>query len=289
MCYIFSVTLKNGFNRLTQLFEFNNYKVFLRAALNTRAKTQRGVRSRFAEALGCRSGYVTQVLNGKSDLSLEQGNLACDFFGLTDEESEFFLLLLIHGRAGSRHLQSRIEKQISRARENRLNLKNRFNVKSISLENQTLFYSNWQYLAVLTALSVPQLQTKETLGAYLNLPQKRVAEIIEAMEHWGLIVFKNGKYQPGIYRTHLGKDSPMLAKHHINWRIQALQSIERQSPQDLHYSSVVSLSEKDALLAKEKLAQSLEEVAAIVAPSPEEKVCSLCLDFFDLGQTSRQM
>ena len=133
-------------------------------------------------------------------------------------------------------------------------------------------------------LSVPALRTKESICRQTGLPLKRVSEVLEFLERSSLITFKNGKYAPGAYRTHLGKDSPMITKHHVNWRVQSIQSIERQNEQDLHYSSVVSLSAKDMQVIKERIVQVLQDIAKVIEPSPEEKVCSLaaCRIFLSL-------
>lgn len=264
---------------MIQVFDFKDYKLFLKKALLSRGK---GARSRFAEFIGCRSGYITQVLEGTADLSLEQGDLATEFFGQTNEESEFFLLLLMAGRAGTKRLRARHENQIAQRLEARSNLKDRFKVGTISEEIQAVFYSNWQYLAVLSVTSLPHVQTVEAVAAHLKIPLKRTTEIFEYLERAGLIAIKNGKASPGLVRTHLGEDSPMLPKHHINWRLRAIQSIENRQENNLHYSSVISLSVQDAIRIKERLIMMIEEVATIVAPSPEEQLSSLCLDFFEV-------
>lgn len=267
---------------MIQLYEFIDYKIYLKKALNYRLKSQKGVRSRLAEAISCRSGYITQVLEGAANLSLEQADFTSQFLGHTDEESEYFLLLVIYERAGTKQLKGKIEKQIRRNQELHLNLKNRFKVNIISEESQMILYSSWQYLAILTLIGVPKFQSKESLSEYLQLPLKRISEIFETLEQHGLISFKNGRYFPEINRTHLGKDSPMISKHHINWRLKAIQSIEKQVDADLHYSSVVSLAVKDVPIVKERLIKALEETSTIISPSKEECVFSLCMDFFGL-------
>ncbi len=267
---------------MIQLFNFIQYKPYVAKTLDGISKTKKGARSRFAEAIQCRPGYVTQVLNGSSDLSLEQADLASSFFGHTEEESRYFLILVMHERAGTRQLKQKIAVQIDESREKYLNLKKRFQVQEISDADQLFFYDSWQNLAVLTLLSIARFQNKEALSAHLHLPLKRISEILEFLERSGLMKVKGDRYLPGTHRTHLGKDSPMIARHHTNWRIQAIQSIERPSERDLHYSSVVSLSAKDMHTVKQRLVEVLEEIAQIIAPSPEEKVCSFCVDFFEV-------
>lgn len=266
---------------MAQLFEFTDYKAYMKKSLDERGKGERGIRSRLAEALSCRPGYITQVLEGDSDLSLEQAQLASQFFGQTQDENEYFLLLVIYGRASIPTLRENIQKQIKRRREEQHNLKNRFKVDEVSKENQMLFYSNWIYIAIFTMLGVPKFQTKEAISEHFHLPLKRVSELLVELEKMGLVTTKGNRFIPTGNRTHLGKGSPMLAKHHINWRMQAVQAIEKDQD-NFHYSSVISLSEKDAYAVKERLSKALEDIAQIVEPSKDEKVLSLCMDFFEI-------
>ncbi len=61
-----------------------------------------------------------------------------------------------------------------------------------------------------------------------------------------------------------------------------MQSIEKtQARGGLHYSSVVSVSETDAEKIHELLIQTLQSVREIVRDSPEEKLRSFCMDWFE--------
>jgi hypothetical protein len=68
----------------------------------------------------------------------------------------------------------------------------------------------------------------------------------------------------------------------LNWRLQAMDSLEREDLQDLHYSAIVSLSQQDVRKLKNKMLENIKEYLEVVRPSKEEQVFSLCLDFFDV-------
>lgn len=267
---------------MTQIFDSTEYKEYLEIALEATGRTVKGVRTRFAEAVGCRPGYITQIISGPAHLSLEQADLASVFLNHTEEESEYLLLLVILARAGTERLRKKIEAQVHRKQAERHNLKSRFKVKSLSGEQQLTFYSHWHYLAVLTTLSVPSFQTKESLSEKLNLPLKKITAIVDFLEQTELVVRQKNRFVPGVQRTHLGKDSVMLPKHHLNWRLQAMQSIENVKEGDLHYSSVIGISKKDVHRVRERIIQALEDIATIIEPSKEECIYSLCIDYFNL-------
>lgn len=63
-----------------------------------------------------------------------------------------------------------------------------------------------------------------------------------------------------------------------------MEHIHRADKGNLHFSSVYTMSEKDFIKIKEKLLENFQEVWNIVRPSNEEKLCTLNLDFFELGK-----
>jgi hypothetical protein len=78
----------------------------------------------------------------------------------------------------------------------------------------------------------------------------------------------------------LEKESPFIIKHHTNWRLKAIQSFEQESERELHYTSVISLSQSDVLKLKTLFVNSIDKYNEIVRPSKEEACYCLCLDFF---------
>ena len=73
-----------------------------------------------------------------------------------------------------------------------------------------------------------------------------------------------------------------ILKHHTNWRVKALESLENETLEDLHYSGVVSLSESDVIRIKNLLLDQLKENLKIIASSKEERLFVLNIDFFNL-------
>ncbi len=267
-----------------ELFDFLSYREYLLAWIASHPKKGRGLRASMATSIHCPLSHVSQVLKGVSDFTFEQSEEVNEFMGHTHEQSDYFLLLVQSARAGTPKLKKRIESQIKKIREKRLVLKERLEVKhSVSPESQAIFYSSWQYAAIHILLTIEKFQTKESIAKYLNLSLRKTSEIIEFMMSHGLVIQKNGRYQVGTTRVHLGNDSPMISKHHINWRLQAIQSLEKENhAEDLHYSSVVSISKQDVALIKSILIKTIENTKSVIRDSKEEELHSFCLDFFKI-------
>lgn len=264
------------------IFSFLSYKTYLSSKTGA-SNTKRGVKTALAKALGCQPTYISQVLHGTAHLSLEQAEKANSFFSHTDDEEFFFLLLVQMDRAGTRSLKKHFRKQIDDFLNKRLVLTHRLGPKkTLGLNEQAIYYSSWIYSAVHIALTIPKLRSQVSLSEYFSLPIKRIKQVLEFLYSVGLAEDKNGTLNVGSSQVRLGKDSHNILKHHTNWRNQAMESLEREEIQDMHYSGVVSLSRKDVIKIKNILLDAVDESQNIIKHSKEEELCALNIDFFSL-------
>jgi uncharacterized protein (TIGR02147 family) len=264
------------------LFEFNGYKPYLRQVLGS-GKRRSGHRSKLALFLSCQTAHVSQVLNGGTHFSVEQAYRINAFLSHGREESHFFFLLVNFDRAGSKDLQEYYQAQIDEIRRRRSVIKNRVDsTHTVPHEHQTRYYSSWHYLAIHMALSIPELQSRDQLAAYFHLPLSVIVEAVDFLLSIGLAELRDGRYVIGPSHIHLGHDTSDINKHHMNWRVQAMDSLIRVSPSDLHYSVVFSLSAKDAAKLKERLIATIKANLEDVNPSKEEVLFCSSIDFFEV-------
>ena len=264
------------------LFDYLDYKQYLSDFIREKPGKGHGFRTVIAEAVGCRVAFISQVLNQEAHFSLEQAENVNVLLGHTPEESDYFLLIVSFERAGSQRLRERLKRQIERAREKRQILKERVDIKqTLSIQDQAVYYSHWYYAVIHMLLTISQFQTRETIASYVGLPLERVADVLEFFVKRGLAKIEGGRYKPGESRLFLGHDSPNINKHHTNWRLQAMQSLDRNLKSDLHFSGIVSLAVADVVKVKEELIKGVESARAVVRNSPnEEEVHCICVDFF---------
>ncbi len=265
------------------IFDFVDYKKYLRKKLQNRLELgERGPRSRLAEAIQCKSAYLTRVLESDVDLSLEQADRANRFFLHSEEESEWMFLLVHRSRAGSVELKNYFQKKLNDLKQARLNLSQRLKVKnSLTQADQTLYFNRWQNAAIHVATLIPSLQNKDLLAKRLGIPIQDVHESLEFLKSLGLLQEVKGQLLAGPARLHLGKDSPMISRHHTNWRLHALRRLETFPTQGLHYSSVVSISHDDIAQLKELLVRAIENAKGVIRESKEETLAGFCLDFYE--------
>jgi uncharacterized protein (TIGR02147 family) len=264
------------------VFDFKDYKAFLDHALET-SGGGRGSRSRLAESMGCQLSFLSQAIKGSVHLTLDHAAQAADFLKLSEDERHYFLLLVHHARAGSRRLRQYYESQMAAAQESRRRISERLKVTNpLDPETQARYYSAWYYAAIHVLLSVPGMQTKASIAGALGLPPALVGQALEFLACAGLAKRQGDGYRIGPTRLHLANQSPLIGKHHANWRLKAMQSLDREQPEDLHYSAVYTLSEEDAPRIRAVLLAALETAEPILRDSPAEKVYCLATDFFAL-------
>lgn len=266
----------------SNIFEYRDYKKYLLDQINS-CDESRGKRKELAEYINCQVSHITNVLSGTGHFNQEQAEAAARFFGLLPNETEFLLTLINYNRAGTDSLKKFYEKILNDRQENFLNLKNRLKIQtSIPEHDEIKYYSSWHFGAAHVLLSIPEFQTRESLANKMELPISRVDEILNFLVDSRLCYKENNKFKISQPLLHLDKKSSLISKHHINWRMKSIQSLDSVEDADMHYSSVFTLSKKDLPKVKEILSKSLSEALQVIKKSPEEEAAVICLDLFKI-------
>lgn len=265
-----------------QVWEFQNYRDYLVSKLGPEG-SRSGARKELAAAIQVHTTYVSQVLKGKAEFSLEQAESINTFFSHTEDEGEYFISLVLKDRAGSAKLKSRFESKIQKMREARLNISQRLNVENaISEKDREKFYSSAVYGAAHVLCSLPQYKNVQALSEALQLSRQRTAEIVEFLLRIGVLKTEKEQLFPGPKHVHLANDSEMVLKHHTNWRMHAISNLQFLTKDDLHYSACLSISHEGAFLVKEAILETLKRVVEIVGKSEVETGYVLNFDFYKL-------
>lgn len=265
------------------VFDFSDYKAYLNAHFRSQPARGRGERSRLAEAIQCHTAYVSQVLKHAAHFSLEQAAALSQHLEMDRNESEFFLLLVQHARAGTPLLKRHFAEHLQKARQKRLNLKHRLEFKkALSIEDQATYYSAWYYAAIHVLLSIESMQKREALARRLKLSPQKVSEVLRYLVSVGLAVQNGDRFQIGATSLHLAADSPMVAKHHANWLLRAMAALDDGKTEDLHYSSAVTLAAADLPRVRAVMVKAIEEIRAIVKDSKEDAGYCYLLHLFEV-------
>lgn len=270
----------------SDIFTAKNYQDYLIRKAGP-ATQRRGIKSAMAQAIGCQPTYITHLLAGKANLSLEQAEVLNTFFAHTKEESQFFLLLVSRDRAGTHSLKSHFQEQLDQILKHRMVLTKRLGQKNtLTQEQRSVFYSAWYFLAAQIALTIPALQTQKMLSKKLGLSMPKAGEILQFLSEIGLITKMGDHFHPTETQIRLGNDSHQIIQHHTNWRVKAIESLTNENADELHYSGVISLSSKDVIKIKNQLLEQLKENIEIIKESKEERLFVMNIDFFNLEKDS---
>lgn len=265
------------------IFASRSYKKYLCDLIASHSNNGRGIRKQLAQSIGCQVAYITHVLSGEAHFSPEQAEASARFFHFGARETKYFMLLLAHNRAGTVYLQKYYERQLEEQRSESRSLKKRLKIgNTVNERFQHIYYSSWHYAAIHMALLSPGTRTPLEISKKLAIPPRKVKSVLDFLVEQKLVT-KNGlEFNATKATLHLDKNSPLISKHHANWRLRAMQALEDPQPESLQYSGVISCGKKDIEKIHEKLSKCLEECVALIKESPSEELVAMNFDLFSL-------
>ncbi len=264
-----------------QVFDFNDYRNYLGTVFSGSGEG-RGKRLKLAEYLNCQASFLTQVFSGKAHLSLEHAIKTSQYLNFNAIENDYFMLLVQKEKSGNKDLEKYFGEKIQHIRNEREQINARIKVQTdLTLEDQMKYYSVWYYCAIHILTSIPGCNLPDVISQKLKLDILIVKDSLEFLVEKGFVKIINSKYVIGSRRIHLKKGSPMLPRHHSNWRMKAIESVDRETADDLHYTAVLGIAKDDMKIFREKLLKLLEEFEPIVTRSAEDSQVVLLLDLFE--------
>jgi len=266
------------------IYEFKEYKAFVTQKVRSLPKNGHGEFQKIAKILGMHTTSISQVFKGDKELSLEQAAKLCAYFTLSELESDYFINLVELARAGTRELKFIIEKRLDKIRLQAEDLSNRVpKDKILSEADKSKFYANWYYSAIRLLCDIPNLNNVNSIAKHLQIPLQTISEAMQFLLEIGLCIEENGVLKMGLKRTYLDSRSPLIARHHANWRLQAIERYDSMDQQtDLAFTCPMTLSEEDAKKIREILLAKIEEIMKVNADSPSEQLRVLNIDWLKI-------
>ncbi len=269
------------------IYAFNDYRNYLRSLSGGR-KERTGFKTSLAKAANCFNSYVSKVLNDQAHFTLEQAEAISEYLGHNKNQKKFFFLLVQRDRAGTTALKKHFTKEIEVERESALNLKNQMPTEfNFSAETESRYYSHWLYSAVDLALTVAGLNSGPDLARYLGVSLAKINQVVEFLVETGVVQEKQGKLQTTANHIHLASNSANIIKHHTNWRLKALESIDNLNENNLHYSSSVTVSDEDFVKIKELLVECLKNTNKVVDTSHAQNLFAINVDLFRVSNSTK--
>ena len=257
------------------IFTMDSYKKIIQSTL------PRGGSKKLADYLGVHPTYISQVLTGDREFSEEQILQVCEFLSFKKMETRYLLCLVQIERAGSKKLKDHYLEIKKSIQASSLQISKRIDKdRQLTDFEKAIFYSSWIYSAVHIMTTLDKKPRIEDIMEKYNLTMSKAREILSFLIDIEMVIEKNGTYHAGAIFTHLEKSSPLVIKHHTNWRLKAIQAAEELTDSELMYSINVSLSKKDFENLREEMAKLIQSFLKVVKDSPAEDVAQFNLDFF---------
>ena len=210
------------------IFDYDDYKAFVRDTIAALPGKGRGEMKRLAEAIRVSPSTLSLVFSGPRDLTPEQALELGAAMGLKESALEYLVLLVERSQAGSEKLRAQRDSRVQKLRRAKAKLKDSIDVsRELTREEVTQFYSTWYFAAIMVQLSIPERHTAASLALRLGLPERVVALALDYLLETGLCK-KHGQWLTlGTSKLHLDSNDPMIFRHHQNWRQVALDRMSR--------------------------------------------------------------
>ncbi|WP_413585569.1 TIGR02147 family protein [Bdellovibrio sp. HCB274] len=261
------------------IFDFKSYKTFLKAY----CESERGALTRLAEAADTQKSYISTCLKGKGQLSLDQAFAIAVYLGFSENEQDYFYLLIEKEKAVTPALRRRLEAKAKEMSREAFRIKNQQKDSVVITEGDSgigFYYATWLATGIHTLTSVPQFQSLANLGKRLNLNQESIAMIVEYLVKMELIKKSGEKFQWNSSNMHLEDNSMWISGHHTNWRARAIDNIQKRDKEATHYSAIQSFSEEDFDKLKKKIVHFINDFNKVADPSEPEDAFCFNIDLF---------
>lgn len=264
-----------------RIFNFKNYKRFLREFFATLPKKGRGQSLALASHLNVQQSVITSILKHDRHFTPEQGLAAATFFGFDQLTTEYFVLLIQMQRADTPALIAFWKKRLESIRESHMNLTSIHEEKQeISDEDKGIYYSNWYYSAARIALFYPEYRNVDAMAQLLNLSREKTAKILDFFIRTNLVKTEGGVLVPTSKSTSINEASEHLNNHRRNWREKAREKFSEPNTSDYFASMPMSLSKEDAEWFRGELRSLIKTLIDRLQSSPDEVRRCLNIDWF---------
>lgn len=262
------------------VFEFDDYRAYLKAYLAHKDNSPK-IRKALLQATGMSTSFLTQVLSETKQLSPEHAYEIALHVGFTEKETDYFLLLVELGRAGSYKLKNRISVKLARLKSEAQQVSAKVSTKAhLTEEQKATYYSSWVYSGVRNLVPTESGKSIKEIAAKLNLPEEK----IEATVQFLLDIDFLRKTEEGLqYRkgySHLDATHPLILRHHQNWRQRAIHRMDYYKDTHLHYTCPMAISRSAAIRLRAELLEEIRRLNESLTETPEVSYC-LNIDWFE--------
>lgn len=263
-----------------EIFDFLDYRDWLKKKINFN-KNIKGFRSRLSHQGGFHPSFLSQVLGGTQDLSLEHGIRLAKEFSLSSQETEYLLELIQRSRSGSSDLSKFHQKRLNDIRTRHRNIEDLVSADELATQLKSKYYSSWIYAAIHVGVSV--FSSPKQLAKRFKLDLKLTTAVLKSLKRMKLAEDRSGRWFLTSESVHVNKGSHDFLKNNMNWKNYAIQRMQSlNSDHDIHYNSVISLSKEDSKKLRKMVLDFIAEKRKVVEQTEPEEIFHLMIDYHEV-------
>lgn len=268
-------------DKVLNIFEFSDYRVYLNAWLVAVKAKKTFNLTRLAEIASVHPTFLSHILAGTKHLSLEQATLISTHLEHTKLEQDYFMILINLDRAGNEPLRKYWLEKKSQIESQKNKLGQRFDKhRLLTQEQKAEFYSSWIYVAVWASTAIEDKQSISQIADRFKITREQAESVVMFLTEVGMCVEKEGYFSINESHVHVPNESFFVTKHHMNWRMKAIQKMDTRTENELFFTSPMSIAKKDFTLIREKVTRMIKEIVDTAKVSEAEEVVCLNIDFF---------
>ncbi len=269
---------------MAEIFEYTDYRKYLKDTFAELKAANREFTYRYiAQELGLRSaGYLTQIIQGTSNLSKKLIQKIILFFELKKRESKYFELMVSYNQTESHDEKKNVYKKMIVFQKGK--------VQTLNPE-EFEFYDHWYYSAIRAVLNYYPFDGDFEKLASMVIPRISISEArkaVAALEKMGFI-FKNEDGSYSLTAKHIttgpAVDSVVINNVVLNTLDIAKDALYRFKKEERSFSALtLSVSDEGYQNIKNRIDDFRREIVEMVkADKNVGKVCQVNFQLFPLS------
>jgi uncharacterized protein (TIGR02147 family) len=262
---------------IPEIYQYTDYREYLQSMLAA-PPLGRGTRQKLAEHLGCQPSFISQVLSGKNDFSLEHAYKINGFLHHGPDEIQYFMCMVQFGKAGSKDLRNYFSSTLDSLKKSKYAISKIVPSAHLSEEDVMLYYGNWLAVSIHMLVSIPQFQSREKLFERLRAPRPEFDRAIAFLLRARLIAEQGPALATGENHIHLGKDSPNAQVASVLTRLRVLGNLDLSDQEAINYSLNFTISEQGFHELRKRIFDFISEVRPLIENGESTRFCTIIFD-----------
>ena len=267
------------------IFKYKDYRdVINEVLLEGKTKRPKGVIQRLAKVLRCHPTLISQVLREKSEFTVDQGVLFCEFARFNKAEMEYFLDLLLFQRAATQKAKGFFSKRLEDKVAERKSIESRLQTQqSLQEEHKRFYYSSWMPPSIHICCQLPSGQSLRTIAKGFGISEQDAKYFLSNLTDAGILSREGELYKSMLDHVHIPSSESISSVAHSTWRVKTLAKLQGQrKDEDLHFSSVFAASTEALDKIRVMILDQIQELQKESRSEENHEVYLFTTDFYKI-------